>query len=258
MIANAAGMGWDISAAAYARNFSVSAQDTRLDGMFFKPDGLKMYIAGSTNDAVYEYDLSTAWNVSTASYVQNFSVAAQETSPRGLFFKPDGTKMFIGGGVGQGIDEYSLSAAWDISTASHVRYRSLPGNPRGLFFKPDGTKMFVADQGTDDVREYSLFTAWSVSSTSFVRSFSPAAQDASPVGVFFKPDGTRMYVSGSTNDAVYDYALSTAWDISTATYVKNFSVAAQTTSPVGPFFKPNGSGMYIGNTLPATVYEYRL
>jgi hypothetical protein len=40
-----------------------------------------MYVVGTTGDDVNEYDLNTAWDITTASYLQNFSVAAQEIHP---------------------------------------------------------------------------------------------------------------------------------------------------------------------------------
>jgi hypothetical protein len=67
-----------------------------------------MYIVGVSGQDVNEYDLSTAWDISSASYLQNFSVSAQETSPRGVFFKPDGLKMYIVGVSGQDVNEYDL------------------------------------------------------------------------------------------------------------------------------------------------------
>jgi hypothetical protein len=76
--------------------------------LFFKPDGLKMYIVGSTGDDVNEYDLSTAWDISTASYLQNFSVEAQAALPTDLFFKPDGLKMYILDNGGDAVYEYDL------------------------------------------------------------------------------------------------------------------------------------------------------
>ena len=79
-----------------------------------------MYVTGTTNDAVNEYDLSTAWDISTASYSQNFSVVSQDTLSNDVFFKPDGTAMYIVGGVSDNIFEYSLSTAWDVSTASYI------------------------------------------------------------------------------------------------------------------------------------------
>ncbi len=72
-----------------------------------------MYVIGYTGDDVNEYDLSTAWDITTASYLQNFSVAAQETGPTGLFFKPDGTKMYVIGTTGDAVWQYSTGFVGD-------------------------------------------------------------------------------------------------------------------------------------------------
>jgi hypothetical protein len=77
-----------------------------------------MFVVGTTGDDVNEYDLSVGFDVSTASYSQNFSVAAQETTPTDVPFNTDGTKMFILGITGDDINEYTLSTGFDISTAS--------------------------------------------------------------------------------------------------------------------------------------------
>lgn len=50
------------------------------------------------------------WNISTASYVQTFSVAAQDGKPFGLFFSPDGLKMYVVGDDGKDINEYDVTA----------------------------------------------------------------------------------------------------------------------------------------------------
>ena len=44
--------------------------------------------------------MSTPYDVSTGTYVQNFSVSAQDTVPNGVEFKPDGTKFYIVGDTG--------------------------------------------------------------------------------------------------------------------------------------------------------------
>jgi len=251
---------YDLSSASYdSVSFSVASQEATTTGIFFKPDGLKMYIIGTTGDDVNEYNLSTAWDVSTASYLQVFSVSAQEASPNGIFFKPDGTKMYITGGVGVDVNEYNLSTAWNVSTASFVQNFSVSGQdgtPTGIFFKPDGTKMYVAGASGDEINEYSLSTAWDISTASFVQVFSVAAQVSAPRGVFFKPDGTKMYFVTPVTDDVNEYSLSTAWNISTASYVRDFSVAAQDVNPQGIFFKPDGAKMYIIGQTNDTVYQY--
>jgi sugar lactone lactonase YvrE len=252
---------WDISTLTHFQSFSVAGQDTTPSGLFFKPDGTKMYVLGNAGDDVNEYSLSTAWDISTASYVQNFSVATQELAPQDLFFKPDGTKMYVVGSTGDAVNEYSLSTAWDISTASYVQNFSVATEetfPNGLFFKPDGTKMYIVGSDGDEVNEYSLSTAWDISTCSYVQNFSIATEETVPTGLFFKPDGTKMYVLGNTGDDVNEYSLSTAWDISTASYVQNFSVSPLDGNPNGLFFKPDGSMFYFVGITNDSVYQYTL
>jgi len=262
--ASAGGVVWtdpDLANASYdSVSFSVAAQETNSSGIFFKPDGTKMYILGLTGDDVNEYDLSTAWDVTSASYLQNFSVAAQESQPQGIFFKPDGTKMYVIGSSGDDVSEYDLSTAWDVTSASYLQNFSVAAQetfPTGIFFKPDGTKMYVIGEAGGDVNEYDLSTAWDVSSASYLQNFSVYAQETNPQDIFFKPDGAKMYVLGLNGDDVNEYDLSTAWDVSSASYLQNFSVAAQETTPTGVFFKPDGTKMYvIGVDGDDTIYQY--
>ena len=204
------GEGWDVSTAVFLQSFSVAAQETTPLGVIFKPDGLKMYVVGAVGDTVYEYDLSTAWDVSTAVFLQGFSVAAQDTSPSSVFFNPDGLKMYVGGFTGIDVNEYDLSTAWDVSTSVFLQRFSVAAQDsqiRGVFFKPDGLKMYVVGSAGDAVYEYDLSTAWDVSTSVFLQSFSVAAQDTFPFSVSFKPDGLKMYVLGNTGDKVYEYDL---------------------------------------------------
>ena len=67
-----------------------------------------MYIVGTTNDSVQEYDLSVAWDVSTASYQSSFPLSPQDTSPTGIFFKPNGKVMYVAGDSSDSVYEYDL------------------------------------------------------------------------------------------------------------------------------------------------------
>lgn len=250
----------DLANASYdSVSFSVVAQEAIPGALAFKPDGTKLYVMGRSGDDVNEYDLSSAWDITTASYLQNFSVSAQEAGPEGLFFKPDGTKMYIVGQNGDNAYEYSLSSAWDISTTSYVQNFSVSTQetiPQGLFFKPDGTKMYVVGASSDAVNEYSLSSAWDISTASYVQNFSVSTQETTPEDLFFNPDGTKLYVIGRDADNVNEYDLSSAWDISTASYNLSFSVASQETQPKGLFFKTDGSKMYIVGYNTDTIYQY--
>jgi DNA-binding beta-propeller fold protein YncE len=251
---------WDISKAFYSNdNKSVAAQDTAPQGLFFKPDGTKMYICGDAGNDINEYSLSTPWLVSSATYVQVFSVAGQDATPLDLFFKPDGTKMYVLGGAGDDVNEYDLSSAWDISTASYVQNFSVATqdtNPYGLFFKTDGTKMYVTGPTTDAVNEYDLSTPWDISTASHVQTVSVNTNQQAPRGLFFRSDGLKMYLCGTSNQAVDEYNLSSAWDISTLSYVQSFSVISQEGTPEGVFFHPDGSSFYVVGTGSDAVLQY--
>jgi sugar lactone lactonase YvrE len=219
-----------------------------------------MYIAVDDNgEDVKEYDLSSAWDVSTASYVQRFILSSQIIYPFGLFFKPDGTKMYVSDPSSQDINEYSLSSAWNISTASYTQSFSVSGNisfNTGLFFKPDGTKMYVVDYIIGDVNEYSLSSAWDIATASYTQNFSISGQETLATGLFFDSSGSKMFITGQSGDDVNEYSLSSAWNISTASYIRNFSVASQASSPTGISFKPDGTKMYIVGSVTDTVYQY--
>jgi len=251
--------GWNVSTAVFNQSFSVAARETNPQDLFFKPDGTKMYVIGSAE--VYEYDLSTAWDISTAVFLQSFSVADQESAPSGVFFKPDGLKMYVIGQAGLTVDEYNLSAAWNVSTAVFNQSFSVAAQetgPTAVFFKSDGLKMYVIGSVSDSVHEYNLSTAWNVSTAVFNQSFSIAAQESNPQGLFFKPDGLKMYVIGRVGDDVNEYNLSTSWDISTSVFLQVFSVAAQDAVPTGLFFKPDGLKMYVIGSNSDNVNEYDL
>lgn len=351
---------WDVSTASHSTNFSLASQELSPNSLFFNPDGNKVWVVGSTNDTVYQYSLSTAWDISTASYDSvsfsvssqmdgptgiefksdgtkmyvcdivndtvyqystgtattldlstgnyfshtpsvntlfafsnapasgtaagfalaltggnaaetydlanasydsvSFSVGTQETDPTGLFFKPDGTKMYITGYTGDEVNEYNLSTAWDITSASANSVLDVSAKetqPRDLWFKDDGTELYIVGTISDSVHQYSLSTAWDVSSGTFTQTFSVATQDAAPRGLCFKTDGTIMYVSGTQNNKVYQYNLSTAWDISTASYA-NKSYAEGTDNPTGPFFTPNGTKLFTLDNTTDVVRSHTL
>jgi sugar lactone lactonase YvrE len=253
--------GFDVSEAAYSQNFSVATEETNPRSIAFNSDGTKMFVVGNIGDDVNEYTLSTGFDVSTATYSQNFSVASQDSVPHGIAFNANGTKMFIVGDTGDDVNEYTLSTGFDISTASYSQNFSVAAqetSPRGIAFNSDGTKMFIVGLSGVNVNEYTLSTGFDVSTASYSQNFSVSSQEATPTGIAFNSDGTKMFIVGYTGDDVNEYTLSTGFDVSTASFVDSFSVASQEANPQGIAFNTDGSKMFIvGNTGDA-VYEYEM
>ena len=108
---------FDVSTASFVDAFSVSSQESEPTGIAFNDNGLKMFIVGSNGDDVNEYKLSVNFDVSTASFVDAFSVSSQDNDPRDIAFDPSGRYMFIVGDQGNDVNVYKLSEPFDVSTA---------------------------------------------------------------------------------------------------------------------------------------------
>jgi len=199
---------WDITAAVYVSLKSVAAQDAAPLGVTFSPDGTKMFMVGYTSKSVYRYDLSTAWDLTTATYVSLKSVSAQDSISYGMAFSGDGTKMFVVGDANNSVYRHDLSTAWDITTAVYVSLKSVAAQdtlPLGATFSPDGTKMFMVGYINNSIYRYDLSAAWDITTATYVSTKSAAAQDATARGIALSGDGTKMFVVGDANNSVYRY-----------------------------------------------------
>jgi sugar lactone lactonase YvrE len=243
-------------------SISIQAQDASPQDVAISNDGYRIYMLGGDGDDVNQYNLSVPWDLSSAVYNSTFSISAEETTPSAIRFKTDGTRMFISGTTGDDINEYSLSTPWEVTSASYLRNFSVAAqeaNVGAIEFSPDGLNLYVLGTSGDDVNQYTLTTAWNISTASFVQLFSISGQETNPTGLAFRPDGLRMFIIGSVSDAVHQYDLTTPWNISTASYVKSFSVAYLDISMSGISFKTDGTKMYlVGATAPDAIYELNL
>ena len=268
------GTPWDVSMARFNNvSLSIAPEDTSPEDLTFHPDGTRMFVVGSNDDAVVEYDLVVPWDVSTASYngaTQEFSVGNQERVPTDVVFSTDGLRMFVVGVDGDAVVEYDLAVPWDVSTASYngaaqeFSVRNQERVPTGLVFRPDGTRMFVVGWNDYAVVEYDLAVPWDVSTAVYngaAQEFFVGGQETSPSSLAFQSDGTRMFVVGWEGDAVVEYDLVVPWDVSTAVYngeVEEFSVAAQDGSPQGLAFQSDGTRMFMIGLGSDRVWEYDL
>ena len=252
---------FDVSTASFVEATSVVSQTAIPTGMAFSSNGTKMFVVDWGDGEINEYDLSSPWDASTATFVNATSVSAQENFPRGMAFSSNGTKMFVVGTQGDDINEYTLSSPWDASTATFVNATSVSAqenSPRGMAFSSDGTKMFVIGTGSKAVNEYTLSTPFDASTATFVNATSVSARETSPQGMAFSSDGTKMFVVGRVGDDINEYTLSSPWDASTADFVHAFDISEQDTDPQGMAFSSDGTKMFVVGDNKDSVNEYTL
>jgi sugar lactone lactonase YvrE len=242
-------------------------------GNFFEVTAANQTLSFSNPPAAHAFSIKvtgagavSGFDLSVASYDSvSFSVAGQDTNPTGLAFSSDGTKMFIVGHTNNGaISQYTLTTGFDVSTASYdsvsFSVTAQDAFPNELAFNTDGTKMFVLGPDVLSILQYTLTTGFDVSTASYDSvSFSVAGQESSLQGLAFSSDGTKMFMVGSGSDSVYQYTLTTGFDVSTASYDSvSFSVAAQDANPTGLAFSSDGTKMYVVGRTSDRVYSYTL
>ena len=249
------------SGCAHVGPYSISSQELAPQGIAFSKSGEKMFVVGTSSDAVNEYTLTGAYCIGTASFVDAFSVRSQESIVTGIAFSKSGEKMYIVGNNGDEVNEYILTAAWDVSTASFVDSFSISsqdGDAHAVAFSKSGEKMYIVGNNGDDINEYILTAAWDVSTASFVDTFSVSSQETAPVGIAFSKSGEKMFIAGDSGNDVNEYILTAAWDVSTASFVDSFSVNSQEAAVRDVWFDSSGKTMVVVGKSGDDVNVYKL
>ena len=257
----------------------LSVGTTTADDLFFKSDGTKMYVLDSGPDQVLQFNLSTAWEIDTASLAYSGSSIATfggsglggMTNAYGMAISSDGTKLYLTNkaGTSSKIVQYTLSTPWEINTATisisaNIVIGVTPGEqaPTGIRFKSDGTKMYYVGQTLKKVHEYNLSTPWVVNTASATLVGNVAVSSTGQQGVEFNNTGSTMYIPDYNTDFIYEYSLSTPWSVNTATLTTNIDISSTSyRTPTagnnsGISYSANGHKMYISDFTTNDVRQY--
>jgi len=88
-----------------------------VEGVKFNNDGSKMFLVAESPSEMYEYDLSTPFEITTASFSVKFDTNdnGEATNPDGIEWNNDGSRFYVVDDNGY-IDEYFCTTPFDITT----------------------------------------------------------------------------------------------------------------------------------------------
>lgn len=191
----------------------------------FKTDGTKLYVAQFNAQIITEYDLSTAWDISTSTYVDEFDLTTYTGAIGGFDFSDDGYYLYTHEYVsGYPIQRYTLSTAWDISTVNVASLQEISTAASmiwGMQMVRDGNSNRLVGSDPDYMRQISLNQDGSIPSGINQQAFddrykSFTTYNTAIFGGFWHPDGTYFYAFEYVSPyAIQQYTVGTAWDPTT-------------------------------------------
>jgi hypothetical protein len=191
---------WDISTISSSANAESSISTGDLYGATISADGTKLIGYVNANGYVYEYTMSTPFDVTTLTADGNTnSLGGASTSNAFNWFIKPGTYDTVYAVINRHLYKYTFTGG-SITTGTVTRDANFldldPANQKnyinnGQFqFKPDGTEFYIG-QGTDDIIEkWTLSTAWDIT-TATKSSETVSSVDAR--SIWLKPNGEKIY-----------------------------------------------------------------
>ncbi len=239
-IADLKGTAWDsISGTSPPNSTAIALREANA---FVDPTGLRIYV--SSNDLIYQYSMSVAYDITTIAYIgvsPTLEVPAESHGQYHMFIDSGGTKMILADRYD--IWAYTMSSAWDITSATYDTGETYNFKTDGdgstwghnMWFSSDGAKFWITDHNQDTIAgviiEFTVSPAWQVSNavesanqvTSGELDVTEIESDNSEVfGFCFSEDGFYfwlcMWNAGWVYERVFEYAMSTAFDITTALF----------------------------------------
>ncbi len=243
---------WDFSSIAYNGNYMATGFGSAPTAIAFTDDGLTMYVAeyGTT---IHQYDLTTAWDLTTASYSK--SAPAGITQVYSINFINNGCLMILG--RDSYIADYTLSTPYDVSTASPVQSSTFPAN---IDLNWDASEVIAVNASTDAMYQYSIGTAGDIStfSTTVISSYTYTSSiEGNATNVMINPDGSQVMFCGTTLDRLVLYDLSTNYDLSTATLNTNQSTRPTCYGPRSITSSTDGTYIFMGDN-NRNIYRWEL
>lgn len=243
----------DMSALSAFDSFATGVNDPR--GIEVRPDGKKLYFHGYTGKFIREYTMSTPFDLTTLALTNTFDYNAILPSdyPVGLMITPDGVTFYLHDNNSSLIYKFTMSTPWDMSTASYIgTIGGYTTAMRHFSWADDGNKVVYADGGTDTILTRNLNVPYSLEGGSTAgTSIAVATEDNNPNSSYLTNDGTRLFYCGTTTGTIYEYELSTPFDLSTAVKTANTIVHPASVLTLSP----KGDMMFVAYNASITQYN---
>jgi len=195
-----------------------------------------LYVTDDNDNVIYQWYCTSPYDISTTERAGELAVSDIDGAPKGIAWNNDGSTLYLVGNDNDSIYSLDCETNFDVRTASlsqTLDVSSEDSRPHSVVWNNDGSKLYMTGNYRDSVYEYGCSTSFDISTASFSAERDVSGDDRNPYGMAWNDDGSKMYVVGSDNDAVYEYDCATAFDTSTASFTSQFDITYAFVDPTG-------------------------
>jgi len=162
----------------------------------FSGDGSKLYVANGTSDRIFQFELTSPWDITTTTY-QSQKTLLGVGQFRGLVVSRDGTRIFTLSMTDNKLRSYTLSTPWDITTLV-FEYDFLNAilfsYMYDIEFSADGNHLYMLDANTiQKIFQYDLTTPWDISTlTTPIYEYSYSTHSTVMISICLNDDATKL------------------------------------------------------------------
>ncbi len=255
---------FEISSANHYLTIDISSNITDPVDITSSPDGSKIFIGDRDSRKINQYNLSTPWNIGTASFNATFDLSAQisiESRVNPLFDKT-GKVMYVTSSTESKIFQYTLSVPWEISTAIYAnKFMSITSGYEsyGSFMSIDGKHISLT--GVDNILyQYDLSTPWDVSTGSLSSTFLAFLDANTVTSICSNDDFSKLYITDFGNVTINQFEnleIKEFYTIKDATYKNLFNTSAEVSALTGISWDTTGRYLYVPDYDNNDVSQYK-